>query len=142
MIMEKAASLVNLLISIVMGIVLGVAGQLLQGSFSALAFCQSFILSMGVGYLIGSFIPIMDIGKSIAHWLGAKAGIAEYIISSFVVAVVMVILITFFCMFVQAGSEVFAVFGQIIGPFLIIGTLAIELSLHWLIRFAVKYNSK
>lgn len=140
--MEKAASLVNLLINIVMGIVLGITGQLLQGGISLVAFCQSFILSMGVGYLIGSYIPVMDIGKSFAHLLGAKEGFGEYVLSSLVVSVAMVILITFFCMFVQAGSGVFAAFSKIIVPFLIVGTLAIELSLYWLMRFAAKYYSK
>lgn len=140
--MEKVASLVNLLINIVMGIVLGITGQLLQGGFSILAFCQSFVLSMGLGYLIGSYIPIMDIGKAFAHGLGAKKGLGEYVLSSLVVSLAMVVLITFFCIFVQAGPQVFVVFRKMIGPFLIVGTLAIELSLYWLMRFAVKYYSK
>lgn len=140
--MEKAGRLVNLQINVVMGIVLGVTGQVLQGDFSILAFSQGFVLSMGIGYLIGSYIPVMDIGKSFAHLLGAKKGIAEYIVSSFVVSVIMINLITFFCMFVQAGEAVFVVFSKNIGPFLLIGTIAIEFSLHWLIRFAVNLYSK
>ena len=140
--MERAGVLVNLLINVVMGVVLGVTGQLLQGGFSLLAFCQSFVLSMGVGYLIGSYIPVMAIGKSVAHALGAKKGIAEYVLSTLVIAVVMVVLITFCCMFVQAGPAVFTVFGKMIVPFLIVGSIAIELSLYWLMQFAEKYYSK
>ena len=140
--MEKTASLVNLLINIVMGIALGVTGQVLQGGFSILAFCQGFVLSMGVGYLIGSYIPVMDIGKSFSHLLGAKDGLGEYVLSSLVVSVLMVNLITLVCMFVQAGSDVFAVFAKMIVPFLIVGTVSIELSLYWLTRFARNYYSK
>lgn len=140
--MEKVENFVNLLINIVMGIVLGITGQFLQGGFSALAFCQSFVLSMGIGYLIGNYIPIMKIGKIFAHMLGAKKGIAEYILSTFVVAVAMVILITFFCVFVQTGNAVFTVFCKMILPFLLVGIIAIELLLYWIMRFAERYYSK
>lgn len=140
--MEKTASLVNLLINIVMGIALGITGQVLQGGFSVLAFCQGFVLSMGVGYLIGSYIPVMDIGKSFAHLLGVRNGLGEYILSSLVVSVLMINLITLVCMFVQAGPDVFVMFSKMIIPFLIVGTVSIELSLYWLTRFACNYYSK
>lgn len=140
--MEKVGGLVNLLINVVMGIVLGITGQILQGGFSFLAFCQSFILSMGVGYLIGSYIPVMDIGKAFAHLFGAKKRIPEYVLSSLAISLIMIVLITFFCVFVQAGPAVLNVFFKMIGPFLIVGTIAIELSLHWLMRLAEKIYSK
>lgn len=134
--MEKVGTTVNLLINIVMGIVLGITGQILNGDFSIIAFAQNFVLSMGIGYLIGNYIPIMDIGKKFAYAIGCKSGVREYIASTLVVAVAMVILITFGCVFVQAGTSVFKVFSKTIGPFMLIGTIAIELSLFWIMRLA------
>lgn len=134
--------MVNLLMNLVMGLVLGITGQVLNGAFSLLSFAQGFVLSMGVGYLIGTYIPIMDTGNALAHKLGLKKGLGEYLVSTLAVSVCMVILITFFCMFVQTGAAVFQVFARMIVPFLAVGIIAIELSLYWLKKFASQYYAR
>lgn len=50
----------------------------------------------------------------------------------------MVILITFFCVFVQAGIAVISVFLHMIGPFLIVGVIAIEISSYWITKIAIE----
>lgn len=140
--MDNIKTLVNLLINIVMGIVLGITGQIVNGGFSIVAFAQSFVLSMGVGYLIGSYIPIMDIGIKFAHAIGCRKGVKEYIASTLVVAVAMVILITFCCVFVQTGTDVLKIFRKMIFPFMVVGIIAIELSLFWIMRLAEYIMSK
>ena len=134
--MDNIKTLVNLLINIVMGIVLGITGQIVNGGFSIVAFAQSFVLSMG------SYIPIMDIGIKFAHAIGCRKGIKEYIASTLVVAVAMVILITFCCVFVQTGTDVLKIFRKMIFPFMVVGIIAIELSLFWIMRLAEYILSK
>ena len=84
--MKDVKATVNLLINIVMGVVLGITGQVLNGRFSLLALAQSFVLSMGVGYLIGTYLPIKEAGDKVAHLCGMKEGMGEYLISTLIVA--------------------------------------------------------
>lgn len=135
--MKDIKATVNLLINIVMGVVLGVTGQVINGQFSLLTFAQSFVLSMGVGYLIGTYVPIKEVGDKVAHICGIKKGMGEYLISTLIVAVSMVILITFFCVFVQAGTAVLPIFLHMIVPFLIVGVIAIEISSYWITKIAI-----
>ncbi len=136
--MKDVKATVNLLINIVMGVVLGITGQVLNGRFSLLALAQSFVLSMGVGYLIGTYLPIKEAGDKVAHLCGMKEGMGEYLISTLIVAASMVILITFFCVFVQAGTAVIPVFLHMIGPFLLVGVIAIEISSYWITKIAIQ----
>lgn len=139
--MDRVPSTVNLLMNVVMGIVLGVTGQLAMGGFSFPAFCQSFVLSMGVGYLLGTYIPVMKIGERLADLVGAKQGLMRYLVSTLAVAVIMILTITLFCMFVQTGRDVFLIYKKIIGLFLMVGIVAIEATLWLLKRIAIKLCS-
>ncbi len=131
---------VNLLLNIVMGIALGLTGQFLGGGFTLIGFLQGFIISMGIGFLIGAWIPVMHIGKGFASMLGCpKDSLLEYLVSSLCIAVMMICLITVCCVFAQAGAMFLPVFRKLILPFLLVGTIVIEASLWLIIKIVQKF---
>ena len=125
------------MLNVVMGIVLGVTGQLLMGGFSLLSFFQTFCMTMGIGYLIGSYVPVMRIGSAFAGFCRAPEGILHYLVSTLAISVTMICLITAVSVFIQAGAAAPMVFCQMILPFLGVGILAIECTLGLIQRIVI-----
>jgi len=135
----KIGNTINLLLNVVMGVVLGITGQTLMGQYSLIGFLQTFCMTMGVGYLLGSFVPVMKIGSAFADLCHAQRGLPRYLLSTLAISVVMVHLVTAFSVFIQAGTAAPAVFVQMILPFLLVGILAIEATLWMIQRIVVNF---
>ncbi len=110
--------IINFLINVFLGIVLVLVGLLLSGNLTPLMFAQSFIVSMGVGYLICDFIPAPMWGQKLVAALGIKNALLGHLISSAVGAVVLITCISFFCQFVAVGDLLFVVWPHAL-PYLI-----------------------
>lgn len=82
MMRHKIEQTINLLLNVVMGIVLGISGQVMQGICAPLSFIQTFCLTMGVGFLLGTYIPAEKIGQTFASLFGLKKGIGNYLVST------------------------------------------------------------
>ena len=133
---------INLLFNVVMGIVLGISGQVMQGICAPLSFIQTFCLTMGVGFLLGTYIPAEKIGQTFASLFGLKKGIGNYFVSTLAISFVMINFVSLTSIFIQAGTMALTVYQMMILPFLTVGIIAIEAS-FWLIqRLVVKYYTR
>ena len=101
--------IINFFINVFLGIVVVAVGLILSGSLTPLVFVQSFVASMGVGYLICDLIPAPMWGKKLVEKLGVKNAIASHLLSSAVGALVLITCISFFCQFVAVGDLLFVV---------------------------------
>ena len=134
----KTAAMINLFMGVVMGIALSITGQILNGEYSLLPLIQKFIMSLLVGYLIGSLLPAMKIGKRVAHTIGCKDGIMEYLVSTFVLSVLMIGSITVCMVFIDAGAQTPAVLKTLLPTFLAVGVPLVELTNGSIVRLARK----
>lgn len=134
----KIGQTVNLLLNLVMSVVLDIAGQVVMGQYSVLAFFQTFCLTMGVGFLLGSYIPVIQIGNGFAGIFGLKNGVLYYMISTFAISVTMITCTCAISIFIQAGAAFMDVFKALFPIFLPVGTAFVELSLFWIQKFAVR----
>jgi len=116
----RFGNLINLFINIAVGITLGVTGQVVNGGFSVMGFLQGLVLSIAIGFFVGTWIPLNTIGKKCAGFLGIKAGIGDYVVSCVVTSIIMVTLICLGCTFVQAGSVFLFVFMKLFLPFVLV----------------------
>lgn len=116
----RFGNLINLFINIAVGITLGVTGQVVNGGFSVMGFLQGLVLSIAIGFFVGTWIPLNTIGKKCAGFLGIKAGIGDYVVSCVVTSIIMVTLICLGCTFVQAGSMFLFVFMKLFLPFVLV----------------------
>ena len=142
MMRHKIEQTINLLLNVVMGIVLGISGQVMQGICAPLSFIQTFCLTMGVGFLLATYIPAEKIGQSFASLIGYKNGIGNYLVSTLAISFVMINFVSLTSIFIQAGTMALTVYQMMILPFLTVGIIAIEAS-FWLIqRLVVKYYTR
>lgn len=133
----RFANLVNLLMNLVVGTTLGITGQIVMGSVSILGFLQSLVLSVAIGFFVGTWIPLNQIGKKCSVVLGVK-GAGEYIISCVSMAVIMVTLICLGCSFVQAGTAFLFVFMKLYVPFIVVCIFTILIFMAPIGKFAGK----
>lgn len=116
----RFGNLMNLFMNIAVGIALGITGQIINGAFSIMGFLQGLVLSIAIGFFIGTWIPLNAVSKKCAGFLKIKEGIGEYVVSCVVMAVIMVTLICLGCTFVQAGAMFLFVFMKLFLPFVIV----------------------
>lgn len=117
--------IVNFLINVFLGIVLVLVGLLLSGKLQPMLFVQSFVVSMGVGYLVCDLIPAPAWGQKLVGKLQINNKLACHLISSIVGALVLITCISFFCQFVSVGSIIFAVWPKALPYLWISGYLVI-----------------
>lgn len=117
----KFGNLVNFLMNLIVGIALGITGQVVNTSYSVMGFLQGLVLSIAIGFFVGSWIPLNIIGKKCAGFMGINKGIGEYVVSCVVTSVIMVTLICLGCTFVQAGPAFPFVFIKLYLPFIFVG---------------------
>lgn len=123
--MASFGKIINFSINVFLGIVLVLVGLLLSGNLTLLMFVQSFVVSMGVGYLICDLIPAPMWGKKLAEKLGVKNKLAAHLLSSAVGAGVLITCISFCCQFVAVGSLLFVVWPKALPYLLFSGYLVI-----------------
>ena len=115
---SNEGTIVNALLNLVIGIVLGCVGQVVTGTFfDALAFMQTLACSFTVGFTLGSLIPVGSLGGRIADALGFEGGAARYVVGAVTAGVVMACLITPVSCFISAGAEAPAIVARLIVPF-------------------------
>lgn len=129
---------VNLLMGVIMGTALSITGQVLEGEWSLLSAMQKFVMSFSVGYLFGSLFPCMKIGKKLAHAVGCRDGMKEYLVSTFVMSVLMIGSITVCMTFISAGVQMLSVLKALLPPFLAVGVPLMELTSGSIVRLAQK----
>lgn len=110
--------LINFFINIFLGVVVVAVGLILSGNLTPMMFAQSFVVSMGVGYLICDLIPAPMWGQKLVAKLGIRNKVAGHLLSSAVGAVVLITCISFFCQFVAVGELLFVVWPHAL-PYLI-----------------------
>lgn len=110
--------IINFLINIFLGIVLVLVGLALSGNLKPLMFIQSFVVSMGVGYLICDLIPAPQWGQKLVQHLNIKNKLAGHLLSSAVGALVLITCISFFCQFVAVGNLLFIIWPKAL-PYLL-----------------------
>lgn len=119
--------IINFTINIFLGIVLVLVGLSLSGNLKPLMFIQSFVVSMGVGYLICDFIPAPIWGQKLVKALNIKNKIAGHLLSSAVGAIILITCISFFCQFVAVGNLLFIVWPKALPYLLLSGYVVIVL---------------
>lgn len=129
--------IINFSINIFLGIVLVLVGLLLSGNLEPLTFFQSFIVSMGVGYLICDFIPAPAWGKKLTAYLGIQNKVMAHLLSSAVGALVLITCISFFCQFVAVGNLLFVVWPKALPYLLLSGYIVIVLCMPLCEKIAV-----
>ncbi len=129
-------NLVNLFMNIVVGITLCITGHVINMSYSLMGFLQSFVLSIAIGFFVGTWIPLKRISQKCAGFLRVE-GIGEYVVSCIIMAVIMVTMICLGCTFVQAGTGFLFVFIKLFTPFIIVGILSLLVftaPVGWLVK--------
>lgn len=119
--------IINFSINVFLGIVLVLVGLVLSDNLTMLTFVQSFIVSMGVGYLICDFIPAPVWGKKLVQTLGIKNVLVSHCISSAVGALILITCISFLCQFIAVGNLLFVVWSKALPYLLLSGYLVIVL---------------
>jgi len=135
---KRFGALINLMINIIVGCVLTAFALLSSQTLSLVVFLQNVTISICAGYLIGDWLPVMDIGQSVARATGFEKGLLNYLVSTLVLSITMIVIISFFCTFVQAGSAVFIAWINALPKLLLVGTIAIELTLWFIVKVAAK----
>ena len=116
---SNEGTIVNALLNLVIGVVLGCVGQVVTGTFfDALAFMQTLACSFTVGFTLGSFVPVGSLGSCITNALGIEGGGARYVVGAVTAGVVMACLITPVSCFISAGTEAPAIVARLIVPFI------------------------
>lgn len=110
--------IINFSINVFLGIVLVLVGLILSGNLKPLMFMQSFVVSMGVGYLICDLIPAPQWGQKLVQALNIKNRFIGHLLSSAVGALVLITCISFFCQFVAVGNLLFIVWPKAL-PYLL-----------------------
>ena len=123
----KMAQWINLIINIVMCLVLGIAGQVMMGGFSMIAFLQTYLLTMCVGFTVGHWLPINALGHKLAARIGCKEGFGDYFISCVFTASCMTVIMCFSVTFVQAGADFMQPFKMLILPFTVMASACVLL---------------
>ena len=137
---QKFQSIFKLLLNLFIGTGLTLYMQLSTNSFGFMAFVQELIVSIGIGYTIGDWIPVRAIGQGFANLLKCKKGIANYLVSTFAISVVMVSVIGFFICLIKGGTAVFFLWISIIPGLLPVGIIVIELALAPCMKLAMKLS--
>jgi len=121
----RFGNLINLFMNVVVGIALGITGQIVNASYSVMGFLQGLVLSIAIGFFVGTWVPLNSISKKCADFVGMKEGIGKYVVSSVVTSIIMVTLICLGCTFVQAGAAFPFVFMKLYFPFVIVCILTL-----------------
>lgn len=94
---------------------------------------------MGVGFLLGTYIPTEKIGQTFASLFNIKKGIGNYLISTFAISFVMINIVSATSIFIQAGTMFFVVYSKMILSFLVVGIIAIEVTFEFIQKLTIKY---
>lgn len=119
--------IVNFSINICLGIVLVLVGLILSDNLQPMMFIQSFVVSMGVGYLICDIIPAPMWGQNLVKKMNITNKLIAHLISSAVGALILITCISFFCQFVAVGGALFQVWPKALPYLLGSGYLVIVL---------------
>ena len=106
---EKYGSIVNLVMNITIGTVLSVVGLSLSGKITGVALLQNILISMGIGYILGDWIPVYVMGLTLATKMGIKNRLLHHMVSILVLCIIFVTLASFVCMFVAFGTAMIPV---------------------------------
>ncbi|MGM0216714.1 hypothetical protein [Enterococcus sp. AZ109] len=117
--------IVNFLINFFLGVTLVTVGLLLSEHLTFLNFIQSFVVSMGVGYLICDFIPAPQWGQKLAQTLNIENKIIYHLVSTAVGGLVLITCISFFCQFIAVGNLLFVVWPKALPYLLLSGYLVL-----------------
>lgn len=117
--------IINFPINVFLGIVLVLVGLSLSGNLTGLVFVQSFVVSMGVGYLICDLIPAPMWGKKLVEKIGIRNKFGAHLLSSAVGAAVLITCISFCCQFVAVGELLFVVWPKALPYLLLSGYVVI-----------------
>ena len=92
---EKYGSIVNLVMNITIGTVLSVVGLSLSGKITGVALLQNILISMGIGYILGDWIPVYVMGLTLATKMGIKNRLLHHMVSILVLCIIFVTLASF-----------------------------------------------
>lgn len=101
--------IVNFSINVFLGITLVLVGLGLSGSIQPMMFFQSFVVSMGVGYMICDLIPAPLWGQKLMVKAGIKNPLLFRLLSTAFGGLILITCISFFCQFVAVGGMLFKV---------------------------------
>lgn len=102
--MERFGTIINMIVGIVLCLVLGIYVQYKNDGFTVLQIIHSFLSSLFISYTIGDLIPVKAIGDKVASAFGLKNdGLLQHLVSTFMIALIMVTSVSFFSVFVAVG---------------------------------------
>lgn len=117
--------IINLSINIFLGIALVLVGLILADNVDLMVFLQSFVVSLGIGYIICDLIPAPVWGKRFASWIGIKNKLAFHLLSTVIGGMVLIPIISFFCQFVAFGENMLQVWIHALPYLLLTGYLVL-----------------
>ena len=124
---ERFGNIMNFLMNVVMGISLTVTGGLLSNTLTLVSFLSGFVTSMGIGYLIGDFLPAKEWGDKLADAMGLKSALLHHLVSILILTVVMISIISFLCQFTSLGTMVFQIWPTMILKLIGVGYIVLAL---------------
>ncbi len=126
---ERFGPVINLCMNIVVGALLGYLALSMSGGFNGLAFVQSLLISMGVGYLLGDWLPAYAIGQKLADKLKIKNGILRHAVATLVLCAIFVTLVSFVCMFIAFGPSMFPIWTSVLPVYWGVGYIALLIAM-------------
>ena len=139
---QHFGQIINFLINVALGLALTAVGLSMAGTVQPLAFVQSFVVSMAVGYTICDLIPAPAWRKMFTKYLGIKNKLGCHLISTAVGGLVLITCISFFCQFVAVGGSILAVWPRALPYLLAAGYLVLIIFMPLCEHFAVVLTSK
>lgn len=137
----KTGNLVNLFINIIMCGVLGILGQVVTSTCSVTGFFQTYLLTLSVGFFLGTWIPVNTICQKCAHALGIRGETAEYIVSGIITGAMMAVLMCLICLFIQLGTGFYPVFSKLVVPFIVAAVIVTLVFSKPIQKFVIKRMS-
>ena len=117
--------IINFSINIALGLVLTYVGLSIAGAITSLAFIQSFVVSMAVGYTICDLIPAPAWGQMFTERIGIKNRLGCHLVSTDIGGLVLITCISFFCQFVAVGGAILAVWPHALPSLLMSGYMVL-----------------
>lgn len=134
---ERFGAIINLFMNIIVGIILAFTALKLMNALSPMAFIQSFIMSLAVGYFVGDLLPAVEWGNKLADVVAGKNAFMRHLVSSVVLGFCLVIAISLICQFISFGTKMLPIWLLCIPYFLVFGTLAIFIFVPIITKLAI-----